>query len=407
MSGARSYVTDGRSLAVVGGPTLVGDAWTVEPDHTYAVEQAAWSSTYPNPTTRWRSTGVADESIAWQYASGVAEDRLSPMWAMVLDGGAQIVHVTFHDGTSWQTERTVNLYRSVTATRYGNTLVPDGAAAAGGFMQEDELVGGFASDGTYARRIIGNTAGVLGNPTATVRRTTLTIEGVTGAESSTSSTWRVTFPRQVVMLAPPTRIKGVRVRVGKTSTARLTPTGYHDLKVLAGPVYIMGKPHGLDATTVTAAGVRSFETESGARWSARARATMRTRTITWQNGVERMKPVRGLITVEPDWMAAWASSSGAANAGQPAYSRGEAESTLPALVARWAADGAPVAHLPRIDRTASNEYSFGPQRCLGALVGTADPTFTVEGLGGAGPAGWEYVNDLARLGAIRLVELVG
>lgn len=406
MSGARSYVTDGRSLAVVGGPTLVGDAWTVEPAHTYAVEQASWSAAYPNPTTRWRSTGVADESIAWQYASGVAEDRLSPMWAMVIDGGTQIVHVTFHDGTSWQTERTVNLYRSITATRYGSTLVPDGAAAAGAFVQEDELVGGFVSDGTYARRITGNTAGVLGSPTATVRRTTLTIEGVTGAEASTSSTWRVTFPRQVVMLAPPVRIKGVRVRVGKTATARLTPTGYHDLKVLAGPVYIMGKPHGLDSTTVTAAGVRTFETESGARWSARGRATMRTRTITWQNGVERMRQVRGLATVEPDWMAAWASTSGAANAGLPAYSRGEAESTLPALVSRWGAEGVPVAHLPRIDRT-SAEYAFGPQRCLGALVGTPDPTFTVEGLGGAGPNGWEFVDDLARLGALRLVELIG
>lgn len=406
MSGARSYVTDGRSLAVVGGPTLVGDAWTVEPDHSYAVEQASWSAAYPNPSTRWRSTGLGDESIAWQYESGEAEDRLSPMWAMVLDGVAQTVHVTFHDGTSWQTERTVNLYRSVTCTRYGSTLVPDGAAAAGAFVQENELEGGFASDGTYARRITASTAGVLGNPSTTVRRATLTLEGVTGAESASSTTWRVVFPRQVVVLAPPVRIRGVRVRVGKTAGNRLTPTGYHDLKVLAGPTRILGKPHGLDSTTTHTAGVRMFETESGARWSGRARATIRARTITWQNGVERMKQVRGLASVEPDWMAAWASTSGAANAGVPAYSRGEAESTLPALVSAWASEGVPVAHLPRIDRT-SNEYSFGPQRCLGLLVGTPDPTFTVEDLGGAGPGGWEYVNDLARLGAIRLVELVG
>jgi hypothetical protein len=406
MSGARSYVTDGRSLAVVGGPTLVGDAWTVEPDHSYAVEQAAWSPAYPNPSTRWRSTGLADESIAWQPKSGEAEDRLSPMWAMVLDGAVQTVHVTFHDGTSWQTERTVNMYRSVTATRYGGTLLLDGATTSGAFVQEDELAGGFASDGTYARRIIGNTAGVFGNPAGTVKRTTIQLEGITGAESATSSTWRVVFPRQVVMLAPPIRIRGVRVRVGKTSGARLTPSGYHDIKVLAGPVYILGKPHGLDSTTVHAAGVRTYESEAGARWSARARATVRTRTVSWQNGVERMKQVRGYSASEPDWMAAWASTSAAANAGLPAYSRGEAESTLPALVSRWAANGTPVAHLPRIDRT-SAEYSFGPQRCLGLLVGTPDPTFTVEDIGGAGPGGWEYVNDLARLGAIRLVELVG
>ena len=32
---------------------------------------------------------------------------------------------------------------------------------------------------------------------------------------------------------------------------------------------------------------------------------------------------------------------------------------------------------------------------------------TSDEVGGAGVGGWEYVNDLARLGAIRLVELVG
>jgi len=392
VGGRPVYLADGLYVYATRGPAVTGETWTYTADAQYHVRQAEWTPTYPSPRTRWRSTVSTSEAIAYKLGDD-AVSTLSPVWGLVYTGTAQRLSLSWHDGSSWGSDTNIDLGAEWEFTRTGSTLIPTGAAETGPYVQEGELVGGFAVDPAgRARRITANTAGVLGSVTGlTWQKTRITL-ALTGSESSGSNDWRIFWPTASYIFAPPSTAKGVRVRFGVSSSYRDLPESYHDGKILIGPAYYLGLKHGQDSTRQYDTPARTASGESGLRYTGRAAPSLQTVTLTWQSTLDRLTQARGAYAGGPDYEAAW-------SGGDPAYTRGGMESTIRGLVERWSATGQPVAYIPSYTRSAAEKHLY--QRAGGLVVGTLDPTWTVEHVGRQD----EQRTDVVRLGALTITEL--
>lgn len=393
VSGWPVWVGEGLYVSASGGLARAGDTWTYTADAQYHVRQAGWTPTYPSPRTRWRSTVTTEESVAWWY-DGQTVATLSPVWALVFEGTAQRLSLAFHDGSSWGSDTSIDVGLTRTMTRAGSTLTPTGTAETGAFVDEDELVGGFAVDASgNARRILANTAGTLGSVTGlTWRKALLTIDDP-GSTDAGSASWSILWPRVAYVFAPPATAKGFRVRFGVSASLRESPEGYHDAKLLIGPGYYLGLKPGTDATRTWEAAPRTFEGSDRMRWTGKAAPQRQVVTMTWQNTLDRLAQARGTWVGGPDYEAAWSS-------GDPAFARGSTSPTLSGVIPRWAASGVPVAYIPSYDRSGAEKLLTS--RAKGVVVGTVDPTWTTEHVGRQD----EYRTDVLRLGSVRLTELV-
>jgi len=389
------YADLGMGVAGYNGPARVGDTWSISSDSPTPVEMAAWSTDYPSPADRWKSNTAAAEIIAWKFNE--AAIAIPPLWALVVVGDVTRITYEWHDGTSWTTGATVDTNFVGGFRRRGDTLVPVSgyAVTAGPFVEQDELVGGYCVDsGNRARRITGNTAGVLW-PSATSKLATITFEG-DGTETASTSSWRVVFPRTSAIIHNGTGYaKGFRIKVSPAGYT-YTPNGYPDLKVLFGPAVVLGLPHGMDTQIENVGSARSFQAANGRRRSSQAAPMRRVVTLSWQSTLDRLWQVRGDKPTENDPDVILVGSS-------PVYSRGEAESTIRALVDRWSVTGTPVAYFPRgLDVSAgTSQPARGAKRAGGVVVGTLDALWTVE----HGGTGEEQRDDVVRLGALVLTEL--
>lgn len=403
--GRPRYVHNGVSFAASGGPAVVGEEWSSAPlGGVYAPDQMFWTADYPSPRQRWRSAVMATETIAFQFGdTGEAIDRITPLWALVIDGGLQAFDYAWHDGTSWGAWNRIYPYvNAKTYTRRGDWVVPSSSSSSGSgpFIQEDELAGGFAVDASgNAREILSNTAGVLGNNTAQTFKVCRVRIAADGSEDSGSVSWRFIPPRVVLTVAPPATIRGFRLRVGIAGFANV-PGDKSSIKILIGPAVVLGDAHGKDTTHEYRANGRAYAADNGQRWAARSAPASRVVSLTWQASADRLDPVHGAANIgiaaaaNPDYIGAW-------NGGAPAYSRGEMASTLAALVQRWAADGVPVLYLPYTQRSASGDIPLIYGRRYGSIVGTLSPTFTIEHAN----SGEEMVSEVVRLGSITIEEL--
>lgn len=389
------YLASDLRVSASAGPARAGDTWTYTPDWQYAAASASWTEgLLASPRHLWRSTVATTEWIAWKLADA-ATSTLSPIWALVYQGDAQRISLAWHDGTSWGASTHLDVGLNRTCTLVGDTLVMSGAAEVGAFCQEDELAGGFVVDtGGRARRILRNTAGVLGAVTGLTQRSARIVIEVLGSETTGSATWKVIPPRVVYLVAPPATAKGFRVGFGVSAGFGDLPGGVHTGKVLLGPAYLLGKPHGVDSTREYRAPRREFVGESGIRLYGASAPAEQVVTLTWQSSLDKLGQARGTRIGGPDYMRAWTGS------GDPAYSRGEGESTIRALVERWSATGRAVAYVPMYDRAAGDQ-ALRLQRQAGVVVGTLDPTWLVEHVGPQ----QEQVSDVVRLGALTIREL--
>jgi hypothetical protein len=392
VGGRPVYLTDGLYVYATRGPAVTAETWTYTADAQYHVRQAEWTPTYPSPRTRWLSTVNTTEAVAYKLGDD-AVSTLSPVWGLVYEGTAQRLALAFHDGSTWGSDTTIDLGSQWQFARTGSTLTPNGTAETGPYVQEDELVGGFAVDAAgRARRISANTAGVLGNVTGlTWQRARITL-ALTGSEATGSGDWRIFWPRASYIFAPPATAKGVRVRFGASSSYRDLPESVHGAKLLIGPAYYLGLKHGQDSTRQYDTPTRTEAGESGLRYTGRAAPSVQTVTLTWQSTLDRLNQARGTYSGGPDYEAAW-------SGGDPAYTRGGMESTLRGLVERWSANGTPVAYIPSYTRSAAEKHLA--QRAGGLIVGTLDPTWTVEHVGRQD----EQRTDVVRLGALTITEL--
>lgn len=390
------YTQSGYQVSGYSGPARVGDTWAIEADSPNPVAMAQWDRDYPSPSDRWKSNTATQEIIAWQFHDSAAVS-IGSVWALVFAGDVSRIAYSWHNGTSWSSDTTVDTSFSGGFRRRGDTLIPETGylTTSGPFVEADELVGGFVIDsGNRARRITANTSGVLW-PSATAKLAIITFEG-TGSETSGLSSWKIIFPRSSVVINNATGYaRGFRVKVSPSGYT-YTPNGYPDLKVLFGPAVVLGLPHGMDTTVEHVGSARSWQASNGRRRSAQAAPTARTVTLTWQSTLDRLWQVQGDTPTanEPDAIEVNS---------LPVYARGEAASTIRAFVDRHAANGTPVAYIPRgIDVSAgASQPARGPHRSAGVVVGTLDPLWVVEHAG----TGEEQRDEVVRLGALVIREL--
>lgn len=389
------YLAGGLYVTSSAGPARLGDAWTYTADQQYAADHATWTTgLLSSPRRRWRSTVNTAEYLAWKLGD-VAVDTISPVWVLMFEGLAQRLSVGWHNGTTWDSSTALDVGLTRKATRYGNTLVLSGTAEVGPFLQEDELAGGFVVDaGGRARRILRNTSGPLGAVTGIPWKVPRIVIESQGDESTGSVDWKIIPPRVCYVFAPPATAKGFRVGFAVSSGYGALPDGVHEAKVLCGPAYLLGKPHGVDTTREYRANRREWVGESGLRLYAESAPPEQVVTLTWQSSLDKLGQARGTFSGGPDYLRGWTGS------GSPAYSRGEAESTIRALVERWSAEGRAVAYVPMYDR-ASIGQALRFQRQNGAMVGTLEPSWLVEHVGPQ----QEQVSDVVRLGALTIREL--
>ena len=413
-NGRPAYVNNGFRVSAVGGPGYMGETWTSDIDADYPISALGWTADSPSPRTTWRTVNADEVGIAYQLdgTNGAAVKLRSQAFLIVLDGDtSDNVSLQWHDGSGWGSSDTLARYVSKSMTRVGATLYPTTGTGSGGFfVQEDELAGGWVVDASQnSRRILSNTAGVLGNASgATYRTTTIVFDGDDTEDAG--GTWRIAWPRAVYLVRAPTTFNpvGFRLRLGTNAADRNPPEGFYNWKLLAGEAYLLGEAHGLDTTEQLTGYSRGFRGENGQRWAEQAAPSERVVTLTWQASADMLDQVQG------DGIGAWIASppSGVANpdfvaftnGGTAAYSRGEAASTLRALVDRWAASGTPVAYCPFYSRAilgSAGVFGMLAGRQLGSIVGTLDPTWTIDHAG----SGEEQRNEVVRLGTLTITEL--
>lgn len=408
-----AYVRNGFKVSAVGGPGHMGEGWGSDVDATYPITAFPWTSESPSPRSSWRTIDASEVGIAFQFdaKTGAAVKLRSQAFLLVIDGDtSDYVHFRWHDGSGFGSAETLGRGVSVGMTRVGSTLTPTAVSLGGGFfVQEDELAGGWVVDASgNSRRILTNTAGVLGKATGATYRTTVVAFDGDDTEDA-GGTWRVCWPRGVYLIkAPNFDPVGFKITLGQNSADRNPPEGFYECKVLAGEAYLLGEPHGLDTSEQLVGYARAFRGENGQRWSEEAAPSERVVTLTWQASADMLDQVQG------SGIGAWPSSSTSGLAspdyvawftgGAAAYSRGEAASTIRALVDRWAASGTPVAYCPFYGRAAFSAYgvfSMLAGRNLGSIVGTLEPTWTVDHAG----SGEEQTNEVVRLGSLTITEL--
>lgn len=404
MSSRPFWLDDGVSVAAQGGSGRAGDQWSSSPAASYGLARIAATSTYPRPVDTWRSTDETSQAVAWLFTSaGEVASTLSPVWAVWVRGPVQVVTLSWHDGTSWSSGVNLPLYEDVVATRQGDTLVPTGTVASSRnpHVEMDELAGGYVVIGSTARRIRSNEPGLLKAYTgSTAPLCRIVLDGVTGSESSSSTTWRVVWPELAATIRPPSTAKGVRLRFGAVAGATVTRDGWHEAKVLLGPAYPLGQPHEMETVTTLEVPAERTDGRSGGTWSTQPAPARRVVEITWQRGVELMHQIRMPLTAaaNPDHFPAWIG-------GAAAWSRGEGAGTLGGMVRRWAGAGVPVLYMPSYQRSTEPSVYGGEvhpdQRARGALLATLDPTYRVEQIGGE-----EQLSEQLRLGALLLREVV-
>lgn len=408
------YVRNGFKLSAVGGPAHAGEVWGSDVDATYPITALGWTPDSPSPRSTWRTDDAAEVGVAFKFdaKTGAAVKLRSQAFLLVIDGDtSDYVHFRWHDGSGFGSAETLSRGVSVGMTRVGSTLTPTAVSLGGGFfVQEDELAGGWVVDASgNSRRILTNTAGVLGKATGATYRTTVVAFDGDDTEDA-GGTWRVCWPRGVYLLRAPTSFNpvGFKLTIGQNSADRNPPEGFYDFKLLAGEAYLLGEPHGLDTSEQLVGYARSFRGENGQRWSEQAAPSERVVTLTWQASADMLDQVQGSN------VGAWPSSSTSGlaspdyvawvNGGTAAYSRGEAATTIRALVDRWAASGTPVAYCPFYGRAALSAYGAFTMlagRQLGSIVGTLDPTWTIDHAG----SGEEQTNQVVRLGSLTITEL--
>jgi len=228
-------------LSLRGGPAVNLQSATITPEAEYPLS-AALPDRRLSPSAPWEATAETEQIItfdlgsrAWiGHAIGVMVSRANFRTAALelsLTGGAFATVATLDLATGFSA--------GLTFDRVGASVTPaTGTAAAGRYLQENELAGGYVIlDGTHARRILGNSAG--GWVTSGTVVPVLTIE-LSGGEP-TSGGIVIVAPGgcMVAMSGSVTSGRYWRLRI----PAQLTPNGRIGAgAILMGRCVAMGAP---------------------------------------------------------------------------------------------------------------------------------------------------------------------
>lgn len=267
-----SWAVGGASLQARGG-VAVRDGLDITVPVASPYPKAATLPSYaPSPRNPWRSTSTwaADLSLRYTVDSDTAAAAYTESDAVgiYLAGLQGVTAVDVYDSTTLIAS--VDLRVSFYGQRSGSTVRPSQSSGglSSAWVSEGELVGGaleFASG--HVRTITANTSGVLtSGATVAERRCGITVDGITGSETSAHGTVKIHPPRALLIWHLRGAASVTQLRLDLDSTTPLGPNGYRQIgQVCAGPIRFLGRGWDRKTAYVTDTGAELAEIPTGGR----------------------------------------------------------------------------------------------------------------------------------------------
>lgn len=182
------------------GPGRELDLFTIDPDYDFGIDRI-FPSKSPSPADTWRSTGLTEQIIAWDFGETTWIGEVWLLFALLKNTNFKTAYVEGGDGATWTLAATYNAatgFEGLTFERIGNRIRPLVTTIdAARFLDRNVLAGGYASLGAFARPILRNSAGGWEDPFFnTTLLPGITLGGITGAEP-TSGFCDLVFPAGV------------------------------------------------------------------------------------------------------------------------------------------------------------------------------------------------------------------
>jgi len=385
--GARSYVGEGVFVLSQDGPARRGETWTIAPQSPYPVERVLPTQNR-NPRRQWRSATTGAQTIAVRWGGGDRE-MLAGLLGIVLRGANwRTGRIEVRQAGVWGTLFSIDLAAGRTAlayTRYGRTLVPNGAA--NDWYTAHELAGCTVDLGgglvRYAK-VTTNREGRWSNA-ANGPRAQLAVSGDLTNTSGTLSLWA---PDAAFIVPNPGRYEGIRLVIDSQNTAD------GDLRLgqfMVGPCHVFPLPPSWGTTRATDLGYTVGRTASGITSLERVALPARRVEFAWTDGLDTTYGWTG--AAEPDFVDPVTGGS--------SPSPGAIPSTpwlLEGLLRRSA--GLPLAYLPRVPPISISGVSRFLRR-EELVVGAIGPEIVHETI-----LGDELATEVMRVPVLTLTEEV-
>ena len=370
-----TYVTGGLYASMSRGPAITGQTWQSAPASA-SLRAASWTANSPSPSRAMQlaaATGTRD--LRWIRGEDTAYLQPNMLAAVIVGSQPVLIAARITDSGTFDTAQTLNrAIRANVATRRGDiiTITQRGDPvttnpAPALFVHEDELAGGWiyydANDTETRRRIIGNSAGLIGGGDVGDRYARIQIEPEAGDPTS-ASPWFV-VPRVTAHILPvreDVTTRGMRFTGANTA---------QEMKLLLGWVRYLGEAHGDDSVHTIQPRIADTETDAGYRRRRQLGVPYREVELSWQATTERAVQ---LWAVPPDTLRVLGAG--------PVGSRGEYSTTIEAWFARWASEGTPVAYFPALLPQGDAQDLLTRQQGV-PLIGTIDSgSWEVQDVGG-------------------------
>ncbi len=299
-----TYLADGISIVAQGGPTRVGDTWTIATRYDHAISRAV-SDTSPRKT--WRSAAVEDQEIAFKIRGDLTADcrfESALLGIALLNQNVPSILIKGYDAdtSTWVTIGTVNTYDGMGSglkwLRVGNTVTPGTTAGSQTpYLHHQEhrgatfVLANALSGSVHARRIASHSEGAWRGTDATRIRPVLVLDGVTGSEATSGSNG-VLIPRDVVILIDlgTTAYSAIKLTLLEP-TASGDPEPAEDYfevgRFLVGPVRVFGRDYDWGRTIANEAGTELAEARDRTRRSRVAAPVRRILEQAWTGGYDQ------------------------------------------------------------------------------------------------------------------------
>ena len=288
-----TYISDGVSISMEGGPTVLGDEWAIDARYQYPIGNLHPLTTR-SPSKGWRSTSTADQVVVWQLDTVGACDWPSDLlgiWVMGTNASSVIVATESVPGAGYVTRATATLTRAVNYTRSGQSVEITATVDAPFSLVDDELVGCdfFDEDAAWAtaREITRNTAGsVPGTAGSANRRPRLYCASMAGTEN-VAGDGRVGFPDALIIVQlAGVQPSSVKVTLGTAADHPVPSKGYIEAdKIMVGYIQPLGWSPSDDRSRGQVPTVDVDESPGGQRRVLVRNKARRSVTMQWSGGV--------------------------------------------------------------------------------------------------------------------------
>ena len=222
-TGLKQFLNGGCSISTIDGPARIGDQYQIQKQYDYALERVIFDVN-TSPRVKWRSTNTSAQDIVWYtYGNDTHRDiATNNMGAVTLLGcNFQSFTLYYESSGVWTSLGLIDMSEGLECDliRIGSTVRSTTSAGGSFYAFENEFAGCICSltfsTTTKYRKIISNSAGVMGNNTG--KPATFVLDGIDNTEPTTgtfkvfsnrvtvthsalsSSRWKIEFGSQTIV----------------------------------------------------------------------------------------------------------------------------------------------------------------------------------------------------------------